>query len=167
MDTNTPTIGISTQVFNASLAEIYQVATDLIFTGAFADFLSDPHYLDITPDTDKTGCTVNWRETGGRPCSRTYYLPGGIEPSVPALLNSSYLSSSNILLAEKQLGSIHQHTDGDPNWIFNETSECSAYGFEQFGIGMCFRNGETNEILARRWAPSGYLADSVLKPRAS
>jgi hypothetical protein len=147
--TNAPMIGISTQTFNASLAEIYHSATDLIFAGNFADFFSDAHHVNITPDADMKGCTVNWTESGGRPCTYTYYLPGSIEPSVPALLNSSFLSSSNMLLAEKQLGSIHRHTDGDPNWIFNATSDCSTYGFEQFAMGLCFANEGANEIRAR------------------
>jgi hypothetical protein len=144
-------VGISTQTFNAALAEIYHVATDLIFSGAFADFVSDAHNVDLTSDIDMAGCNVDWRQTGSRPCTQTYYLPGSIEPSVPDLLNSTLLSSSSMLLVEKQLGSIHQHTDGDPNWVFNETSDCSVYGFEQFAIGMCFANEEANEIRARAW----------------
>jgi hypothetical protein len=150
LGTNAPMIGISTQTFNPSLAEIYHVATDLIFSGNFADFFSDAHYVNISSGDDMRDCTVNWREIGGRPCINTVYLPGAIEPSVPDLLNISFLSSSTMLLVEKQLGSIHQHTDGDPNWVFNETSDCSTYGFEQFAIGMCFANEGANEIRARK-----------------
>lgn len=148
---NAPIIGISTQTFNATLAQIYHVATDLVFSGDFSDFVSNAnaHNVDLTSDADMAGCNVDWRQTGSRPCTQTYYLPGSIEPSVPDLLNSTFLSSSNMLLVEKQLGSIHQYTDGDPNWVFNETSDCSVYGFEQFAIGICFADEEKNEIRAR------------------
>lgn len=150
-NTKSPMMGYSIQTFNASLAEIYQVAADLIFGGTFADFLSGGHFVDITPDSDKTGCAATWSSTGGRPCGATYYLPAGIEPSVSAFLNSSDLASSNIVLAEDQRGSILRFEDGDPQWNFNATSECSAYGFDRIGISMCFKNGEPNEILARKY----------------
>ena len=149
-DTKSPMIGYSIQTFNASLAEIYQVAADLTFGGTFADFLSGGHVVEITPDSDKTGCTASWRDAGGRPCEATFYLPAGIVPSVSALLNSSDLASSDIVLAEDQRGSILHFEDGDRQWNFNATSECSAHGFNQIGISMCFKNGNPNEILARK-----------------
>jgi hypothetical protein len=146
---NSQIIGYGTEDFNATIAEILQPAAQLLVGALFADFLADPHYVDLMSDSDKNDCAVNWSETGGRPCRSSYFLPGGIESADAALLNSSDLSSSDYVLALNQRGTVLDFEDGDSQWEFDTTSECSQYGFDQASFAVCFRNKAQNVILAR------------------
>ena len=76
-------------------------------------------------------------------------MPGGIESADAALLNSSDLSSSAYVLALNQRSTVLDFEDGDPQWEFDATSECSQYGFDQAGFAICLGNEAQNVILAR------------------
>jgi hypothetical protein len=139
--------------FNASLADILQVAPDLLFSATFADFLSSNHLVEITYESDRKDCTVSWSSSKRNYCRYRYFVPGGIESSLPAILNNSELAKSDVVLAVDQRGYILLFEDGNPQWQYNATSECSAYGLDLAGFALCFRNGGKGEILARKWSP--------------
>jgi hypothetical protein len=111
--------------------------------------LSD-HIINISHDSDRKDCTVRWSDTNRSPCRARYYIPGGIESSIPALLNNSDFANSDVFLAQEQQGYVFEFEDGDPQWQYNATSECSAYGLDQTAFALCLKNGGTNEILARK-----------------
>jgi hypothetical protein len=128
---------------------VWQVAADLIFGATFSDFLSSNHVADITQPADRENCTANWTGTKAKPCRGTYYVPGGIEGSIPAILNSSDFAESDVFLFKDQQGYVLEFQDGNMQRQYNASSECSAYGSDQMAFAICLQNGTNNEIHAR------------------
>jgi hypothetical protein len=127
---------------------VWQVASDLIFGATFSDFLSSNHVVDVTQPTDRENCTANRTGTKAKPCSATYYVPGGIESSIPAILNSNDFARSDVFLFKDQQGYVLEFEDGNMQRQYN-TSECSAYGSDQLAFAICLQNGGNNEVHAR------------------
>jgi hypothetical protein len=146
-----PVYGYDAQYFNATLAAFWSVATDLIFSINFQNFLISSHVIDTTPNSANNNCTVRSGEPGGYPCEARYFLSPGIEPSITSLLQNDDFAGSDMVVAENQLGTEITFQNGDLNSTYNVTLECSAYGFDNFAFSLCFKDGDSGTIISRKW----------------
>ena len=147
----TPIYGFGIGTFNASLAKLWSPATDLLYSTAFNEFISDStRTVDITQASDRRNCPPRSQAgNSSSDCVSTFYAPGGIENSVQWVLESNGSAKADVYLASDQQGYVFEFRHGVREQTFDTARECSVYGSELFALALCLKNSEDQAIQAR------------------
>ncbi|PGH18383.1 hypothetical protein AJ79_00450 [Helicocarpus griseus UAMH5409] len=143
----TPMYGYGMGVFNASLAQIWQPMTDLLYSSRFEGFLFDSTAsYDLTSPAARSTCDVE--DPDIRRCVLRYYITAGIENFAPEFLSVNH-NHADAFLAENQNGYVLEYQDGSDDWQYNWQTECSLYGVGLGAWALCLKNAASNIIQAR------------------
>jgi len=137
-------LGWGMQPFNGTLANNISVLSNQILQGLF---LTDPsRAADITPTTElAVPCSNTPGHISTTKCQRSYLLPYGVGYSA---MQFNGPTQSDIVVANDQQSYILNFEEGDPTWVFNDTTECQSYGFVFAAFRLCLKNIAQSSIQA-------------------
>lgn len=140
--------------FNATLAQNVSIIADQLVQAQLAMFLFDSsRALDITPTNFRNvPCAHGPTSQQGPLCTRTYFMPGGVEFAAPIVnINDTSLSTlSEVYLAEDQRSYVLEFQEGTAQVDFEGGDQCQVYGFPFAAFNLCLQNTNQNSLQARR-----------------